>query len=53
MLEREHDNRLMNAQAVTAVIAHEIRQPLAAIVTNADTALRWLRSFRRKWKWIK
>jgi hypothetical protein len=29
MLERERDNRLLNAQAVTAVIAHEIRQPLA------------------------
>ena len=42
MLERERDNRLLNAQVVTAAIAHEMRQPLAAIVTNADTALRWL-----------
>lgn len=42
MLESERDNRLLNAQAVTAVIAHEIRQPLTAIVTNADAALRWL-----------
>ena len=42
MLERVRDNRLLNAQAVAAVIAHEIRQPLATIVTNADTALRWL-----------
>jgi signal transduction histidine kinase len=42
MLERERDNRLLNAQAVTAVIAHEIRQPLSAIVTNADAALLWL-----------
>jgi signal transduction histidine kinase len=42
MLERERDNRLMNAQAITAAIAHEIRQPLAAIVTNANAALRWL-----------
>jgi signal transduction histidine kinase len=42
MLERERDNRLLNAQAVTAAIAHEIRQPLTAIVTNAETALRWL-----------
>jgi len=42
MLERERDNRLLNAQAVTAAIAHEIRQPLAAIVLNADTALQWL-----------
>ena len=42
MLERGRDNKLLNAQAVTAVIAHEIRQPLASIVTNAETALRWL-----------
>jgi signal transduction histidine kinase len=42
MLERERDNRLLNAQAVTAAIAHEIRQPLTAIVTNADAALLWL-----------
>jgi signal transduction histidine kinase len=42
MLERERDNRLLNAQAITAAIAHEIRQPLAAIATNADAALRWL-----------
>jgi signal transduction histidine kinase len=42
MLERERDNRLTNAQAITAAIAHEIRQPLAAITINADAALRWL-----------
>lgn len=42
MLELERDNRLLNAQAVTAVIAHEIRQPLAAIATNADAGLLWL-----------
>jgi C4-dicarboxylate-specific signal transduction histidine kinase len=42
MLERERDSRLMNAQAITAAIAHEIRQPLTAIATNANAALRWL-----------
>jgi len=42
MLERERDNKLLNAQAVPTVIAHEIRQPLGAIVTNADAALLWL-----------
>jgi signal transduction histidine kinase len=42
MLERERDNKLMGAQAVTAAIAHEVRQPLAGIVTNASAALRWL-----------
>ena len=42
MLERERDNKLLNAQATTAAIAHEIRQPLAAIAMAADTGLRWL-----------
>jgi signal transduction histidine kinase len=43
MLERERDNKLMNAQAITAAIAHEVRQPLAAIATNAGAARRFLR----------
>ena len=42
MLERERDNKLMNAQAITASIAHEIKQPLAAIVINANAAERFL-----------
>ena len=42
MLERERDNKLMSAEALTAAIAHEVRQPLASIVTNANAALRWL-----------
>ena len=42
MLERERDNKLMGAEAITAAIAHEVRQPLAGIVTNASAALRWL-----------
>ena len=41
-LERERDNKLMNAQAITASIAHEIRQPMAAIAVNAAAALRFL-----------
>jgi signal transduction histidine kinase len=32
----------MNMQAITAAIAHEVRQPLAAIVTNGGAALRFL-----------
>jgi signal transduction histidine kinase len=43
MLERERDNKLLNAQAITAAIAHEVRQPLAAIATNAGAARRFLR----------
>jgi signal transduction histidine kinase len=42
MLERERDNKLMNARAVTAAIAHEVRQPLAAIAANGGAALRFL-----------
>ena len=42
MLKRERDNKLMNAQAITAAIAHELKQPLAAIVTNGGAALRFL-----------
>ena len=42
LLERERDNKLMNLEAVTASISHEVKQPLAAIVTNGLAALRWL-----------
>jgi signal transduction histidine kinase len=42
LLERERDNKLMNLEAITASIAHEVNQPLAAIVTNGRAALRWL-----------
>jgi signal transduction histidine kinase len=42
MLERERDNKLLSAEAITAAIAHEVRQPLASINTNASAASRWL-----------
>jgi signal transduction histidine kinase len=42
LLERERDNKLMNIEAITASIAHEVRQPLAAIVANGSAALRFL-----------
>jgi len=42
MLKRERDNKLMDAQAIMAAIAHEVKQPLAAIVTNGGAALRFL-----------
>jgi PAS domain S-box-containing protein len=41
-LERERENKLLNMQAITAAIAHEVRQPLTAMVTNANAALRFL-----------
>jgi signal transduction histidine kinase len=39
---RERDARLMSMDAVAAAIAHEVRQPLGAIVTNGAAGLRWL-----------
>jgi signal transduction histidine kinase len=36
MLERERDNKLMNMQAVTAAMAHELKQPLTAISANSE-----------------
>ena len=42
-LERERENKLMSVDAITASIAHEVRQPLAAIASNASAALRFCR----------
>jgi PAS domain S-box-containing protein len=41
-LEGERDSKLMNIEAVAASIAHEVRQPLAAIAMNGGAALRFL-----------
>jgi PAS domain S-box-containing protein len=40
--ELDHDSRRTGMDEMTASIAHEIRQPLAAIVTSANAGLRWL-----------
>jgi signal transduction histidine kinase len=39
---REREARLMTGDAVAATVAHEIRQPLTAMVTTADAGLRFL-----------
>src|ERR1700686_3111407 len=39
---REREARLMTGDAVSASIAHEVRQPLSGMITNADAGLRWL-----------
>jgi signal transduction histidine kinase len=39
---REREARLMTGDAVSASIAHEIKQPLSGMVTNADAGLFWL-----------
>ena len=38
-----HITRRSTLHEVTATIAHEVNQPLAAIVANGNAALRWLR----------
>jgi signal transduction histidine kinase len=40
--DQERDTRLMSMDAVAAAIAHEVKQPLTAMVTNASAGLRWL-----------
>src|SRR5712664_547127 len=40
--ELAHVSRVMTMGEMTASIAHEVNQPLTAIVTNADAGLRWL-----------
>jgi len=41
-LQRERDNKLLNFEAATASIAHEVRQPLAAIAAGGVAAMRFL-----------
>jgi signal transduction histidine kinase len=40
--ELAHVTRVMTMGELTTSIAHEINQPLAAVVTNANACLRWL-----------
>jgi C4-dicarboxylate-specific signal transduction histidine kinase len=40
--ELAHVNRVMTLGELTASIAHEVNQPLAAVVTDASAASRWL-----------
>ena len=41
-MEVAHANRVATMGQLTASIAHEVNQPIAAAVTNAEAALRWL-----------
>jgi C4-dicarboxylate-specific signal transduction histidine kinase len=41
-MELAHANRVATMGQLTASIAHELNQPIAATVTNAEAALRWL-----------
>ena len=40
--ELAHANRVATMGQLTASIAHEVNQPIAAAITNAETAVRWL-----------
>src|SRR5262249_20964807 len=40
--ELAHANRVATMGQLAASIAHEVNQPIAATVTNANAALRWL-----------
>jgi PAS domain S-box-containing protein len=40
--ELVHMNRAISLGELTASLAHEVNQPIAAAVTNANTCLRWL-----------
>lgn len=42
--ELAHANRVATMGQLAASIAHEVNQPIAATVTNANAALRWLRA---------
>jgi PAS domain S-box-containing protein len=41
-MELAHANRVSTMGQLTASIAHEVNQPIAAMVTSAQAALRWL-----------
>ena len=48
--ELAHVTRVMTLGEMTASIAHEINQPLAAVVNNASACLRWLAAQLQTWR---
>jgi C4-dicarboxylate-specific signal transduction histidine kinase len=58
-LELAHANRVATMGQLTASIAHEVNQPLAGVIANAEACLRWLdreipdlAAARRSVKWV-
>ena len=43
LLQRERDNKLLNAQSIVAAIAHEVRQPLTRITAGGNAGQRFLK----------
>lgn len=48
-----HLTRITTMSALTTSIAHEVNQPLAAIVTTGDACLRWLAAEPPNWDRVK
>jgi PAS domain S-box-containing protein len=48
--ELAHANRIATMGQLTASIAHEVNQPIAALLMNAGTALRWLERQTPDWE---
>jgi len=44
-----HVTRLTTMGELAASIAHEVNQPLAAVITNGNASLRWLARKRQTW----
>jgi signal transduction histidine kinase len=42
MLQREQENKLMNLEALASSIAHELRQPLGAMMLSTEGALQFI-----------
>src|SRR3954468_19225132 len=41
-MELAHANRVATMGQLSGSIAHEVNQPIAAVITNANAGLRWL-----------
>ena len=50
LMELAHANRVTTMGQLTASIAHEVSQPIAATVTNAQAGLLWLALSRQIWR---
>jgi PAS domain S-box-containing protein len=48
-----HANRITTIGQMTASIAHEVNQPIGAVVTNAQAALRWLNMQPPDWEEVR
>jgi C4-dicarboxylate-specific signal transduction histidine kinase len=58
-MDLAHVNRVTTMGQLTASIAHEVNQPLAGVIANAEACLRWLNrgtpdldAARRSVEWI-